>query len=132
MLNIKRTLLFLFICLGLRSALTYLSSILSSENLFYLGFLTLTLAIGFLYLFISKTRLNAGEAGGNTWWHNFRLVHGLLYLLFSIMAFMKNKNSWMILMADTILGFVLFLCYRVFNFNPFNLFIEIKNKNELT
>ena len=59
----------------------------------YMGYITLIPAIGFLYLYFTNSRLNAGEGGGKTWWHNFRIIHGMLYLLFSILIIPSLVNN---------------------------------------
>jgi hypothetical protein len=55
-------------------------------------------AIGtsFLVLYFGKYRLNAPEGGGNTWWHSFRIIHGLLYCLSGILLLLK----WLQLDSD--------------------------------
>ena len=105
----KSILLFLTMCIGARTGLVLLAKYLPKKWLSYMGYITLLPAIGFLYLYFSNTRLNAGEAGGKTWWHNIRIVHGLLYLLFSIMAIQKNKKAWIVLLIDVSFGLIMFL-----------------------
>ena len=73
-----------------------------------IGVVTLLQAFGFLYLYFSNSRLNAFESGGQTWWHDFRIVHGILYLLFSINAIQKNKKSWIYLAVDILFGLLVF------------------------
>ena len=112
--NLKRTILFLVFCLGLRSFLVYLAYQLRNKHtLKILGTITLIPAIGFIYLYFSNKRLNANEAGGKTWWHNLRIIHGILYLNFSICALFGVKESWIFLLIDVIIGF--FASFKIFS-----------------
>jgi len=50
----------------------------------YLGYLALLPAIGFIYLFFTGKRTSGLETqGAPIWWSRFRIIHGLLYLLFA-------------------------------------------------
>lgn len=110
----KRIILFLLFCIGSRLGLTLLSKKINKDLLPYLGITTLLIGISFLYLYFSNSRLNAAEGGGKTWWHNFRIVHGILYVLFSILAFQKNHKAWIVLLIDTLFGLTLFLNHHFF------------------
>ena len=46
------------------------------------------------------------------WWNDLRIVHGSLYLLFSYMAFNQNKDAWLILLIDTLIGLVSWTKYH--------------------
>ena len=105
----KSILLFLTFCIGSRIGLFLLAKYLPDKWLQYMGYVTLIPAFGFLYFYFTNTRLNAGEAGGKTWWHDIRIIHGCLYLLFSIFAIQKNKKAWLILVGDVSFGLIMFL-----------------------
>ena len=85
-------------------------------NYFYLifGLILLAMSIGFLYLYFFNKRLKANEAGGNTWWHNLRLFHGLMYLCASIYILKNIGNHKLIkyatipLSVDIIVGLISF------------------------
>ena len=109
-----RIITFLLFCITARLALVYLAKNIPNKFLHYLGLVTLLPAIGFLYLYFTNTRLNAKEGGGKTWWHNIRIFHGFLYLLFSILAIKKNKNAWIVLGIDVLFGFIMFLNHHFF------------------
>ncbi len=109
----KRFLLFLGGCIPSRLALTAIAKYLPLHYLPYLGIFTLLIAIGFLYLYFSGKRTTGLETqGAPIWWMSFRIVHGLLYLLFSIFAFMRIPNSYLILLFDTLFGLGLFLIHH--------------------
>jgi|UniRef100_A0A6C0IKQ6 hypothetical protein len=100
---------FLFGCIPMRILLTLLPLYLSTSLLFYYGLVLFTIASSFLYLYFSNSRLNAFEAGGTTWWANFRLLHGLLYMGAAIYSLQGQSIAWLPLLLDTLLGVGLFL-----------------------
>lgn len=97
--------LFFSVCIPIRLLLVYLASTLNKNNLRFLGILLLVIALGFLYLYFANKRLNAAEAtGGVTWWSEYRLIHGLLYLCAAIYAFQGKNTAWIPLLIDVGLG----------------------------
>lgn len=104
---------FLLGCMPVRILLTFAPLYLSKQLLFYYGLLVGTIALSFLYLYFANSRLNAFEAGGQTWWADFRLLHGLLYLAASIYALQGLSIAWLPLFIDTSLGFALFINKRL-------------------
>ncbi|NDH07855.1 hypothetical protein EBX93_18395 [bacterium] len=109
----KKILLFMCFCIPLRFILAMTPSLLDEKYLPYLGLLLLAISMGFLYLFFFNGRMNAPEAGGNTWWHDYRLIHGLLYLCASIYAFKKNNKASIPLLIDVMFGMVLFYLVEI-------------------
>jgi|UniRef100_A0A6C0IRB8 hypothetical protein len=100
---------FIFGCIPMRILLTLLPLYLRTSWLFYYGLVLFTIASSFLYLYFANSRLNAFEAGGNTWWANFRLLHGLLYMGAAIYSLQGQSIAWLPLFIDTLLGFGLFV-----------------------
>jgi hypothetical protein len=97
--------LFFGVCIPVRLLLVYLASILNKNNLRFFGIILLVIALGFLYLYFANKRLNAAEAtGGVTWWSEYRLIHGLLYLCAAIYAFQGKNTAWIPLLIDVGLG----------------------------
>jgi hypothetical protein len=105
-----RILLFLFGCMTARILLALLAKYLTPTYLQIMGVLTLIPAFGMMYLFFFGKK-KAGAFGGKLWWNNMRMVHGLIYLIFSICAIMKKSWSWMILMFDVVIGLTAFLVH---------------------
>lgn len=100
--------LFIFGCIPVRIFLAYISTKVPNLPLF--GCLLLAISLSFLILYFTNTRLHAPEAGGTTWWHKFRIIHGMLYLTAAIYAFQgKQDLVWIPLAIDVILGLVLYL-----------------------
>lgn len=125
----KPQLLFLTLCIPIRIIFALLPNykliekyipIKLNKKLFYqvVGIIFLCIAVGFLYLYFTNERLNAPEAGGKTWWHNLRLLHGLLYLCASIYILWNINNINLIryasipLIIDVIVGLLSFINYR--------------------
>lgn len=115
----KRYLLFIFGCIGARTLLTLLSK--NVDLLPYIGFITLFISLGFLYIYTfgSDTADKQLEWLGDKkiWWQHLRLVHGLLYLLFTVLAFSKNSYSWTVLATDTFLGLVVWILHTFYKIN---------------
>lgn len=106
----KSILLFLFACIPSRLGLTALAKYMPATYLPYMGLITLGMAFGFLYLYFSGKRETGAETFGQPiWWKNFRIVHGLSYLLFSYLAFQQSKNAYLVLFYDTLFGLMIFL-----------------------
>lgn len=110
----QRLFLFLFGCIPIRLLLAYIPQELTSKKSKYV-FATLLaiIATGFLYLGFANGRLDAQEAGGKTWWANFRIVHGALFLAAAILVLKQTKTASVPLLADVILGILLFFTVRV-------------------
>jgi len=94
---------FLLLCIPARLGIAYLASknILSP----YLAWGLLAIGVMFWWLFLSKSRLEAPEGGGVTWWNNLRPVHGTIYIIAS--TFLQHGHAeeagWTLLL-DVVLG----------------------------
>ncbi len=121
----KRFLLFIFGCIPTRLAFVYIAKTISLQYLPILGYLALLPAIGFIYLYLSRSRKTGPEVfGDKIWWNNLRPIHALFYLLFAYNAIHKIKTAWLYLMYDVILGLSSFLIFHYIN----NDFQKLKNK----
>jgi hypothetical protein len=101
-------LLFLLFCIPARLLITWGAATTRYPKAYASGLLTI--ALGFLYLYFSGKRKMAPEAGGVTWWADYRLIIGLLYLASSLYLFQgKQSLAWVPLLMDTIFGFILFI-----------------------
>jgi hypothetical protein len=117
----KRFALFLGGCIPARIGLAliakYLSSSSSSAYLYKLfGLILLLPAFGFLYLYFTGKRQGPGveTQGELIWWNKFRILHGVLYLLFSYNAIFNPsfKSAYLILFLDVFIGLTLFLLHH--------------------
>ena len=100
---------FLLGCIPARIGIALLPLYLDRNWLPYYGYGLLMISVGFSYLYFTNKRLNAVEAGGNTWWSNYRLFHAAMYMCAAIYAFMKSRIASIPLLIDTALGLGLFL-----------------------
>ena len=100
---------FIFLCIPARIFLAYISRIIPDKYLKIYGILLLLMGLSFLYLFITNSRLNAPEAGGKTWWSQFRILIGIFYIIAAIYAFQGKRNLiWIPLAIDIIFGIIIF------------------------
>ena len=112
----KRFLLFLFGCIGIRSLFVYIAKNVNTQFLMYMGYLALIPAIGFIYIFLTGTRQTGTEVfGEKIWWNNLRPIHGILYFLFAYNAIIGNKNAWVYLLIDVLIGLISFLIFHLYN-----------------
>jgi hypothetical protein len=112
----KRFLLFLIGCIGMRTLFVIIAKNSSEKYLKYIGYLALLPAIGFTYIYLSGSRKTGAEVfGGKIWWNNLRPLHALLYFLFAYNAINCNKNAWMFLLIDVVIGLISFLIFHYYN-----------------
>lgn len=81
----------------------------------YLPWLAGFLAVsggGLIVLWLTKSRLQAHEGGGVTWWNSARPVHGALLLTGAGLAWKGNRWGALPLALDAVLGGVLQLSHR--------------------
>lgn len=108
MYKMNSKLLFILGCIPVRLLMAYLPQIIPIEYLPYLGIVIGGMALGMLYFYFTNTRLNAFEAGGKTWWHQYRLLHGMLLLVGSIYLIEKKRLASFPLVIDILIGLFLF------------------------
>jgi hypothetical protein len=109
----KRFLLFLFGCIVIRVLFVIIAKYSDVKYLPYFSILSLLTALGFFIIYFKGLRKIGPETfGEKIWWNDLRPVHGMLYLIFSFMAFNKNKNSWIPLAIDVIIGFSSFIIHH--------------------
>lgn len=114
----ERFILFLIGCIGMRSLLVYIAKTVNIAYLPILGYLALIPAIGFIYIYLTGSRKTGPEVlGDKIWWNDLRPIHSIFYSLFAYNAIHKNKDSWIILLCDVLLGLVSFLTYHYMSGN---------------
>jgi hypothetical protein len=110
----KRYLLFLIGCIGIRFYFVYFAKNSDIASLKNIGYLALLPAIGFMYIYITGSRDTGLEVfGDKIWWNNLRPVHALLYFLFSYNAINGNKNAWIYLLIDVLIGLNSFIIFHL-------------------
>mgnify|MGYP007099660413 CR=1 FL=1 len=112
----QRFLMFLFGCVGIRSLFVIIARYINTKYLKYFGYLALVPAIGFIYIYLTGTRKTGAEVfGEKIWWNNLRPVHSILYFLFAYNAIIGNKQSWIYLLVDVLIGLISFLIHHYAN-----------------
>jgi hypothetical protein len=122
--NLKRIIMFLLICIPLRSLFAWWASWEeerqrqrpdldrgSKESYVIIGLITLIISFGFLatsYMrYNGVEKFQQGFGGGKVYWSS--LLHGILYLLFTVLWFVKVKDAYGVLVADIVIGMVYFI-----------------------
>ena len=109
----QRLLLFLIGCIGVRSLFVIIAKYINRNYLKYLGYVALLPAIGFIYIYLTGSRKTGAEVfGEKIWWNNLRPIHSILYFLFAYNAIIGNKQSWIFLLVDVLIGLISFLIYH--------------------
>jgi hypothetical protein len=112
----KRFLLFLIGCIGTRSVFVLIAKNIGLQYLPYLGYLALLPAIGFMYIYLTDSRQTGAEVfGEKIWWNDLRPLHSLLYFLFAYNAIIGNKQAWIYLLVDVLVGLISFLVFHFKN-----------------
>lgn len=112
----KTFLLFLIGCIGVRFLFVIVAKYTNTKYLKYLGYLALLPAFGFMYIYLTGARKSSlGAFGEKIWWNHLRPIHSILYFLFAYNAIIGNKNSWIYLLADVLVGLFSFLIYHHVN-----------------
>jgi len=112
---VNSQLLFLIGCIPVRAFLAYISTKIPENYLILFGTLLLAMGLSFIYLYFTNKRMDAPEAGGKTWWNNYRIIHGMFYLTAAIYAFQKKTDLiWIPLTLDVIFGLFLFVLHHFF------------------
>lgn len=97
-------------CIGIRTMFVYIAYIASKKYLQIMGILALIPAIGFFVIHfggLRKTGIEVAPGGGEIWWSALRPVHGLLYLVFAILALSRLRQyAWVPLAIDVSVGII--------------------------
>ncbi len=111
MYRMNTTLLFT-VCILVRLFFAFLAKVAPLKWLRLMGWIALLPALGFLYLFVSGVRNKTGAFGEKIWWNDFRPVHALLYGGFAYLAISGNRNAWILLLIDALVGLGGFINYH--------------------
>lgn len=105
-------LLFIGGCIPARIFLAILALRLKTDYLPILGWILIGIGLSFIYLYTAGLRLNAPEANGNTWWKDYRPIHGCLYLAAGLYCLKKDRKSAALLAIDITFGITVFVSHR--------------------
>lgn len=112
----QRFLMFLIGCIGVRSLFVIIAKYINTNYLKYLGYLALLPAIGFIYIYLTGSRKTGPETlGEKIWWNDLRPIHSIFYFLFAYNAIKGNKQSWIYLLVDVLIGIISFLIHHYVN-----------------
>lgn len=104
-----RVVLFLAWCIPIRLSMAALAYyIKNSWGQMAMGLIGLAIGLGFISAFLRGNM--TGFFGGNAWWHNVRLVHAFMYLMYSIdTLIIKTNKAYLYLVVDVIIGLLGFM-----------------------
>lgn len=122
MIKNNRIILFILLCFPARLLLAYIAKQLDETsrnkniqnikskyiNLIF-NLFTLIIGISFINNWINDKDI--GFFGGEAWWHNLRLVHGINYITYSILSIYGINNSYKILVFDAFIGLLSFILH---------------------
>jgi len=109
-------LLFLIGCIGVRSLFVIIAKYTNTKYLKYLGYLALLPATSFIYIYLTGSRkTGVGVFGEKIWWNHLRPIHSILYFLFAYNAIIGNKQAWIYLLVDVLIGLISFLIHHYVN-----------------
>ena len=107
---------FLLLCIPARIGIALASQYVPDKYLKAYGTLLLLIGLSFIYLFITNKRLDSPEAGGKTWWAQFRIIIGALYIIAAIYTFQGKRNLiWIPLAIDIVFGVIIFAIKHLTN-----------------
>ena len=96
--------LFWTVCIPIRIALAVLVYTRIFPNVFVVVGLA-CIGISFITVYSFKLRMNAPESSRTTtWWHEYRVYHGALYILAAILSLFDQRLAAIPLLIDVILG----------------------------
>ena len=118
----QRFLMFLIGCIGIRSIFVIIAKNINTIYLKYLGYLAIAPAIGFMYIYLTGSRKTGAEVfGEKIWWNSLRPIHSILYFMFAYNAIIGNKQAWIYLLVDVLIGLISFLINHYVNGNMLKL-----------
>jgi len=124
----NKSLLFIFCCFPARLLLAYIAKIIDVYYLPFFALITFIIGILFIKNFITN-KPKTGFFGSKVWWSNYRLIHGINFVLFSITAFLKYKNAWIFLLCDAFIGLTFFIYEKyVIPYNSRNIENNVRKK----
>ena len=97
------------VCIPMRLSIVYVTKKYNNK---YFALIALMASFSWMYLFITDTR-KMGGFGNKAWWNFMRPVHSQTYLLYAIYTMTGYKNAWIVLMADLIMGIIVFTKKRI-------------------
>ena len=109
----KKTLLFLFGCMGTRLGLVWVAKT-QPHLLQIMALLAASISFGFMYIWANGLRKTGPETFGDPiWWNDLRPLHSILYAIFAFMAYNGSEHAWKVLLLDVTIGFSAWVNHRI-------------------
>lgn len=126
-MQLSRALTFLFGCILSRIILAYLAYLAGTNNnkiyLKSIAIVCLFISLGFLIIYFNGSesadkQLQVWDDDKKMWWNQLRLIHGTLYLLFFVSAFVfELSQSYLLLVVDVSLGLLFWILHHSLQIN---------------
>lgn len=105
----NRNQLYMFCCIPLRLCISLIPLYIPMKYNIIIATILLLPAFGFLFLYATNQRLYAYESSnGKTWWKEYRLFHGMLYLTSGLYMFRKSRLAFVPLLVDVLFSLVVY------------------------
>lgn len=118
----ERIATFLLACIGIRLSFAFLAYWIEKNeynNLrILIGIVGLVMSLSFLFIYFfgsesADRQLEVWkDEDRKLWWNEFRIVHGILYLLFALFALTHTNGSYIFLSVDVTLGLILWFLHH--------------------
>ena len=105
----KRIFMYIFVCLIIRLSIPLGMIYVHKSKLQYVSIPLFILSIGFFNAFMTLPKTDIGFFGGRKWWVKNHIVHSIMYLTAAVMAFKKNKHSYIPLIVDVVYSFFVYI-----------------------
>lgn len=109
---------FLFACIPIRILFVIIAKYLPLKYYPYASILSLFPAFGFLIQYFGDFRKH-GAFGQKIWWKQQRIIHSILYFVFSYMTYTYNRRAYIVLLLDVCFGCISFINHNL------NLYLDI-------
>jgi hypothetical protein len=113
-LHVRKLAVFFFLCVNARLLLALLAFVATRAPQPWVlpiagVILGLLPGIAFLVRFATSSARAPGAVFGDpAWWHPLRAVHGAMFLTFGILALLRVRWAWAVLLADVAIGLAAF------------------------
>jgi hypothetical protein len=113
-LHARKLAVFMFLCVNARLVVVLLAFLATrAKQPWVLPLAAVVLGLGpgiaFMTRFLTSSERAPGAVFGDpAWWHRLRPVHGALYLTFGVLALMRVRWAWAVLLADVAIGMAAF------------------------
>ena len=97
-------LLYWLVCIPVRTSLAVGIKYIPIDYLPYTAIIAFIAASLWLWRFFTNKPNSKGSFGQSVWWNKMRVVHSLIWIAFGVLALLKNKYAYLLLLLDVLVG----------------------------